>query len=103
MWFCRGKGGKYFTAPLPTPPPPPPPPPSQQSPPIPLFVFLLERAVFIGSEITIVMKQHCTFNNCHLDRVILLAVHKWLRSVISGQCVLRAVWIHNNPYGAGKI
>lgn len=84
----RGKGFDCFS-------------PHQQSPFL-LFLFLLLRAVFMWSETTVVMKQHCTFNNSHLDRFILLAVHKWLSSVTSGQRVLRAVWSHIIPYGAKK-
>lgn len=54
------------------------------------------------SETTVIMKQHCTFNNSHLDRFKLLTVHKWLSSVTSGQCTLRDVWNHITPYGAEK-
>lgn len=54
------------------------------------------------SETTVFMKQHCTFNNSHLDRFILLAVHKWLSSVTSGQHRLWAVWSHIILYGAEK-
>lgn len=54
------------------------------------------------SETTVVMKQHCTFNNSHLDRFILLAVRKWLSSVTSGQRILRAMQNHIVSYGAEK-
>lgn len=54
------------------------------------------------SETTVVMKQHYTFNNSHLDRVILPAVQKWFCTIVSGQCMLWFGWNCIIPYGAEK-